>query len=57
MNIEETLMDHEKRISKNEQDIANIKEALNFKKIVIWQILGSAISGSLVAILVQLITH
>lgn len=57
MNIEETLMDHEKRIAKNEQDIENIKEALNFKKIVTWQILGSVISGSLVAILVQLLIH
>jgi len=53
--MDELCINHEKRISKLEQDLANIKQVLNFKRLVIWQILGTTLSGVATSIIITLL--
>lgn len=53
--MDELCINHEKRISKVEQEVKFIKEALNFKRIVLWQILGTTLSGVATSIIITLL--
>lgn len=53
--MDELCINHEKRISKVEQEVKYIKEALDFKRIVLWQILGTTLSGVATSIIITLL--
>jgi hypothetical protein len=53
--MDEICINHEKRISKVEQEVKYIKEALDFKRIVLWQILGTTLSGVATSIILTLL--
>lgn len=57
MKVEEILLDHEKRITKNTTEIEAIKEALNTKKWLFYQIIGTIISGVGTAIVLNLVIY
>ncbi|MBZ4655848.1 MAG: hypothetical protein JG759_396 [Thermoanaerobacter sp.] len=53
--MDDLCINHEKRISKVEQEVKYIKNAMDFKRLVIWQILGTTLSGVATSIIITLL--
>lgn len=55
MDKEVILIDHEKRISKLEEGMEAIQKALDTKKLLVYQVLGTILSGVSTAIILNLL--